>query len=71
MAFESPSVADRPNAESMIVCESLIGRTILGPDPVAFQRWEQQRQQRQQQDSDPTASSAADVAERTQKTENA
>lgn len=43
MTTEPSPTADRPDPELMIVCESSTGRTILGPDPVAFQRWEQQR----------------------------
>lgn len=43
MSSESPSTVDRPDTELMIVYESSISRTILGPDPDAFQRWERQQ----------------------------
>lgn len=43
MTSESPSTVDRPDTELMIVYESSISRTILGPDPDAFQCWERQR----------------------------
>lgn len=43
MNSESPSTADCPDTDLMIVYESSISRTILGPDPDAFQRWERQR----------------------------